>query len=105
MSIHRSNTELQHRRLFGQTLRTPICRRSIIAWPPAAARNRRFWPSRISILVIGYHLVQRHEPYRELGADYFDRRRPHATANCLVRRLASLGYRVTLQEQPAHAAA
>jgi hypothetical protein len=55
--------------------------------------------------VIGYHLVQRHEPYRELGADYFDRRRPHATANRLVRRRASLGYRVTLQEQPAHAAA
>jgi hypothetical protein len=28
-------------------LRTPICRRSIIAWAPAAARNGRFWPSRI----------------------------------------------------------
>jgi transposase len=58
-----------------------------------------------SILVIGYHLVQRHEPYRELGADYFDRCRPQVTANRLVRRLERLGYRVTLQEQPAHAAA
>jgi transposase len=58
-----------------------------------------------SILVIGYHLVQRHEPYRELGADYFDRCRPHVTANRLVRRLEKLGYRVTLQEQPTHAAA
>jgi transposase len=58
-----------------------------------------------SILVIGYHLVQRHEPYRELGADYFDRCRPQVTANRLVRRLERLGYRVTLQEQPDHAAA
>jgi transposase len=58
-----------------------------------------------SILVIGYHLVQRREPYRELGADYFDRRRPHVTATRLVRRLERLGYHVMLQEQPAHAAA
>jgi transposase len=58
-----------------------------------------------SILVIGYHLVQRHEPYRELGADYFDRCRPQVTANRLVRRLERLGYHVTLPEQPAHAAA
>jgi transposase len=58
-----------------------------------------------SILVIGYHLVQRHEPYRELGADYFDRCRPQVTANRLVRRLERLGFHVTLQEQPVHSAA
>ena len=26
-----------------------------------------------SMLVIAYHLIARREPYRELGADYFDR--------------------------------
>jgi transposase len=50
-----------------------------------------------SILVIAYHLIKRHEPYRELGADYFDKRRPEATAKRLTRRLEKLGYLVTLQ--------
>jgi transposase len=43
-----------------------------------------------SILVIAYHLIQRQEPYRELGGDYFDKRRPEATANRLVKRLENL---------------
>ena len=50
-----------------------------------------------SILVIGYHLIQRREPYRELGGDYFDRQRPEATAQRLVKHLERLGYRVALQ--------
>jgi len=25
------------------------------------------------MLIIAYHLIARREPYRELGADYFDR--------------------------------
>ncbi len=33
-----------------------------------------------SILVIAYHLIQRHEDYHDLGGDYFDKRRPEATA-------------------------
>jgi len=56
-----------------------------------------------SILVIAYHLIQRHEPYRELGADYFDKRRPEATAKRLVKRLEQLGYQVALQQQSAAA--
>ena len=32
-----------------------------------------------------------------LGADYFDQRRPEATAKRLTRRLEKLGYQVTLQ--------
>ena len=40
-----------------------------------------------SILVIAYHLIKRHELYRELGGDYFDQRRPEATAKRLARRL------------------
>ena len=54
-----------------------------------------------SILVIAYHLILRKEPYRELGADYFDRLKPQATANRLARRLEKLGYRVTMEPLPA----
>jgi transposase len=53
-----------------------------------------------SILIIAYHLIQRKEPYRELGGDYFDKRRPEATAKRLVKRLEKLGYQVVLQQQP-----
>ena len=51
-----------------------------------------------SILIIAYHLIQRHEPYRELGGDYYDRQRPKATARHLVKRLQYLGYEVSLQQ-------
>lgn len=54
-----------------------------------------------SILVIAYHLIQRREPYRELGSDYFDKRRPEATAKHLVKRLERLGFQVSLQQTPA----
>lgn len=50
-----------------------------------------------SILVIAYYLIQRKEPYRELGGDYFDKRRPEATAKHLVKRLEKLGYQVSIQ--------
>jgi transposase len=50
-----------------------------------------------SILVIAYHLINRHEPYRELGGDYFDKRRPESTTNRLVKRLEQMGFQVTLQ--------
>lgn len=50
-----------------------------------------------SILIIAYPLIQRHEPYHDLGADYFDKRRPEATATRLVKRLEKLGYQVSLQ--------
>lgn len=56
-----------------------------------------------SILVIGYHLVLRKEPYRELGSNYFDQIRPEATAQRLVKRLQRLGFSVTLQKAPAAA--
>jgi transposase len=55
-----------------------------------------------TLLVIAYHLIQRKEPYQELSADYFDKRRPEATAKRLVKRLEQLGYSVSLQ-QPAPA--
>lgn len=58
-----------------------------------------------TILVIAYHLIQRKEPYRELGGNYFDNRRPEATAKRLVSRLVQLGYTVSLQQAPAFAPA
>ncbi len=60
-------------------------------------RKRAIMAVAHSILVIGYHLVQRNEPYHELGADYFDQRCPEKTAHRLVRRLERLGYQVALQ--------
>jgi transposase len=53
-----------------------------------------------SIVVIAYHLMQRNEPYREVGGDYFDKQRPDTTAKRLVKRLECLGYAVTLQQHP-----
>lgn len=53
-----------------------------------------------SILIICYHIIQRKEPYRELGGDYFDQRRPEATAKRLLKRLQHLGYDVSHIEQP-----
>jgi transposase len=55
-----------------------------------------------SILVICYHIIQRKEPYRELGGDYFDQRRPEATAKRLLRRLQHLGYDISHVEQLAY---
>ncbi len=53
-----------------------------------------------SILVIAYHLIKHNEPYRDLGADYFDKRRPEATAKRLLKRLEQLGYEVSVQSAP-----
>ncbi len=57
-----------------------------------------------SILVMAFHMIQRKEPYRELGGNYFDQRRPEITADRLVKRLVKLGYEVALQK-PAPAVA
>ncbi len=47
-----------------------------------------------SILIIAYHMIQRKEPYHELGGDYFDKRRPEVTARRLLKRLEQLGFHV-----------
>ncbi len=58
-----------------------------------------------SILIIAYHIIQRREPYHDLGSDYFDKRRPEATAQRLVKRLEHLGFQVSLQQMQAPVAA
>ena len=49
-----------------------------------------------SILVIAYHIIQRREPYQDLGGNYFDERQKVSTANRLTRRLEKLGYHITI---------
>jgi transposase len=50
-----------------------------------------------SMLVMASSMIQRQEPYREAGGDFFDRLQPEDTARRLVKRLEHLGYHVTLQ--------
>jgi transposase len=50
-----------------------------------------------SIVVSAFYMLCRHEPYRELGANYFDHRRQAHVVDQLTRRIERLGYRVTLE--------
>jgi transposase len=50
-----------------------------------------------SVLVAIYHMLTTHEPYRDLGADYFDDRQREQVQRRLVHRLERLGYAVTLE--------
>jgi transposase len=56
-----------------------------------------------SMLVMAYYMIQRQEPYRDAGADFFDRLQPEDAARRLVKRLESLGYHVTLQSPSTNA--
>jgi len=64
-------------------------------------RKRAIMAVAHSILVIAYHLIQRQEPYRELGGNYFDQQRPEAIAQRLIKRLERLGLQVSVQPQTA----
>jgi transposase len=55
-----------------------------------------------SILVIAYHILQRQQPYNELGGDYFiERQNKDAYQRRLVKQLERMGYDVTLDAKPA----
>jgi transposase len=49
-----------------------------------------------SILVIIYHMLKNGTAYKDLGADYFDRRNKDAIARRATRRLEALGFTVVL---------
>jgi transposase len=49
-----------------------------------------------SMMTIVYHLLTRNETYKDLGVDYFDRRRESAIVKQSVRKLQDLGYTVKL---------
>jgi transposase len=54
-----------------------------------------------SLLTIVYYVLERREPYHDLGANYFDERDQTAVEQRLIRRLEKLGYQVILQPQAA----
>ena len=56
-----------------------------------------------SILVIAYNILERNEPYRELGGNYFDTVKPEITSKRLVQRLENLGYKVSIEQRLAAA--
>src|SRR6266705_196015 len=50
-----------------------------------------------TILIIAYHILQRQQPYQDLGSNYFDERERSAVERQSVRRLEQLGFKVTLE--------
>ena len=50
-----------------------------------------------SILVSSYYMLARHEPYRDLGRNYFDERKKETVINRLLHRLEKLGFSVTIE--------
>jgi transposase len=50
-----------------------------------------------AMLVMAYDMIRRRGPYRDAGADCFDRLQPEETARRPVKRLESLGYHATIQ--------
>jgi hypothetical protein len=55
-----------------------------------------------SILVAAYHMLDRNQPYHDLGPDYFHARhsRQHHLRR-LVRQIETLGYKVSVEEEAA----
>ena len=54
-----------------------------------------------SIIVSIWHILTYHEPYQELGGDYFDQRKKEAKVSYLIRRLERLtGGAVSIEIQP-----
>jgi len=52
-----------------------------------------------SLLVIIYHMLRDKQPYRDLGATFFEMRDKERAIKGALRRLESLGYTITLQPQ------
>jgi hypothetical protein len=52
-----------------------------------------------SILISAYHMLQKQEPYHELGGDYFDRIQPDQLLSKLVSRINRMGFGVILKPE------
>jgi hypothetical protein len=50
-----------------------------------------------SLLVSFYHMLARRQPYREVGADYFDQRRKASKVDWYLGQLAKLGYAASIE--------
>lgn len=53
-----------------------------------------------SILVIIHHVLDKHSSYQELGGDYFDKQNLESQRKLFIRKLESLGVKVTIEELP-----
>jgi len=53
-----------------------------------------------NLLVIAYHIMKQRVSYKELGEDYFDRKYKQGQRARLIRKLESLGLKVTVEELP-----
>jgi transposase len=115
------NTESGGRRLSGRTRHgNPWLRRTLAEVANVAGRTKNTYLAaqfrRIaarrgkgraivavghSVLVAIYYMLTRHEPYRDLGTQYFDERARDHVQRRLVHRLERLGFAVTLEALPA----
>jgi len=50
-----------------------------------------------SILVIVYHILKYNKPFKELGDEYFIKQREKVVVKSAVKRLESLGFKVSLE--------
>jgi transposase len=50
-----------------------------------------------AMIVMAYHMLKHKVPYKELGADYFDRLNVSYVKSHFIKRLEGLGYKVTLE--------
>ena len=51
-----------------------------------------------SLLVILYHMLERRQPYGDLGPMHFDELHPERLTRNLVRKLEALGHKVALEK-------
>jgi len=56
------------------------------------------------MVIIAYHILRTGEPYQELGGDYYDQRNKPRITRRLVQRLTRMGFKVTLELDPASTA-
>jgi transposase len=71
-------------------------------------KSRKQWGKAITavahkLLIIAYEILKTKAPYKDLGADYYDRLNPVKIAKKLVARLDRLGYEVTISPKEAEA--
>jgi transposase len=66
-------------------------------WAKRRGRKRALVALGHTLLVIIYHVLKRGTTYAELGPDFLDRLEPERLTRQLVKRLQSLGHKVTLE--------
>lgn len=50
------------------------------------------------LLIMCYEILKHKVPYRELGADFLDRRKKDKVVRSYINRLVGLGYEVTVKQ-------